>query len=224
MRLLGLELRHEVVHLVGYLGLGRQALRRRPSYGGGDHPHAVDVLPGESGEVERQAVDGHVRPGVEPRVYQAATHDVRNGPIVARPQQVSVRGHHVQGHALHLVLGKPRIDPRVEHGAIQPVEVRAQLERLPSERARHVVDRIAPAKSPVEHGDDCLAFRYGVAVDVCYSLCVLSHACSLFGADSSDRSVRIDTYAGAIYTRTCARAFPQSYPIHARRTSARVSR
>src|SRR5262249_26552020 len=107
------------------------------------------------------------------------------------PGQRQVVLEHLAGRLLHLVSGDAQRHARVAAGAVEPVDVLAQLEGPPAEGARRVVDGIAVLHAAVEDGDRRLALRNERAVEIDHALL---HRCLLWaglrGALNAERSSR----------------------------------
>ena len=169
VRLPCFESRDDVVHLVGDLGLGLQALGR-DAPGGRDHDgHAFHVMVAEVGEVHVQAEDDHGGPARGARAggrARAPAHHLPQGIVVVRPQQVPVALQHLQDRGLHLVPGEAAVDPRVFQRPEQPVVVLPEHERLVPEGAGHVVNAVARGEPVVEDRDLGLALGHEAAVQI----------------------------------------------------------
>ena len=169
VRLPGFEGGDDMVHLVGDLGLGLQALGRNPPGGRHHDGDALHVVAAEAGEVHVHAIDGHggVHVGSGSlRGARATAYDLPHGIVVVRTQEIPVALDHLQRRRLHLVLRHAAVDARVLQGPEQPVVVLLELERLVPESAGHIVDAVAGVKPHVENRHLGLALGHEAAVQI----------------------------------------------------------
>ena len=169
VRLPGLEGGDDVVHLVGDLGLGLQALGRNPPGGRHHDGDALHVVAAEAGEVHVHAIDGHggVRVGAGSlRGARPPAHHLPHGIVVVGTQEVLVALDDLQRRLLHLLLRQAAVDAGVLQGPEQPVVVLLELERLVPESAGDVVDPVAGVETHVENRHPGLALGHEAAVQI----------------------------------------------------------
>ena len=166
----GLEVRQQVIHLVGDLRPGLEALRRGPPHRRDHEPRPLPVEPGEGAEGDREAVDGHrgsplPRRGGHPRPDTAR--DVEpDGVLVELAEQREVPLQDLPRDALHAVGRLLDLDPGVAQRAEEPIDVPTEAERLVPVGPSDVVDALAALEPAVEDRHPGLALEHPVAVEV----------------------------------------------------------
>src|SRR5215471_19332631 len=190
VRGLRFQVGEDVIHAVRDLGARIEALRRRAPRRRGDHAGAAGDPLREGFEGNGEGIDDdsgllalpdQTRDGADPAGDAPPDHGLAIGPV-----QRQVVFEHLARLLLHLVSGHVERHASVAAGAVESVDVLAQLEGPPAEGARRVVDSIAVLHAAVEDGDRRLALGNERAVEIDHALL---HRCLLWADLRDSRSM-----------------------------------